>query len=64
MKKKDNFSRLQDMYADVSIQCKCGHKEVMPIWINKKLCSWCGNYIYRYKKDEFKEKLLKQLKEI
>lgn len=41
--------------------CKCGHyTHIYPFErINKKICSWCGNYIYVSKKEEFKDRLRK-----
>lgn len=37
-------------------KCKCGHTVVV---VNKKktLCTWCGCYVYKDKKEEFKERL-------
>lgn len=37
--------------------CKCGHSLIMPIWVDKQLCDWCGNYVYKDKETEFKYKL-------
>ena len=44
------------------IKCKCGHTETIKPKAKKKLCSWCGNYIYREAKEEFKNALLRRLK--
>ena len=51
--------KLQDEYEKLKIKCKCGHSIVIPIWMDKKLCNWCNNYVYRNKKLEFKEKIMK-----
>ena len=48
--KNDRIQKLMDEQAKLSIQCKCGRKELIPVWMDKKLCSWCGNFIYRNKK--------------
>lgn len=45
------------MYADNTYKCKCGHSITIPNFINKKLCTWCGNYVYKNKKEEFRDKL-------
>lgn len=39
--------------------CRCGHyTHIYPFEkVTRKICTWCGNYIYANKKDEFKEKL-------
>ena len=57
-----DMSKLMKTYQSVSIACKCGHKSVIPVWESKQVCSWCKNYVYRDKKEEFKHKLLKELR--
>lgn len=44
--------------------CKCGHYAIIYPFeqYQKKVCDWCGNYIYSSKKEEFKEKLKNKLK--
>ena len=41
-------------------RCKCGHYVIIYPFerYQRKLCDWCGNYIYANKKEEFKEKLM------
>ncbi len=53
----EEFDRYTEEYNKVKYTCKCGRRVVIPYWRNKMLCSWCGNYVYRDKKDEFKERL-------
>lgn len=44
--------------AKVKYPCKCcGHKSVIPYWVNRQMCSWCGHYVYKNDIDEFKDKL-------
>lgn len=45
------------MYADNTYKCKYGHSIAIPKFINKKICTWCGNYVYKNKKEEFRDKL-------
>ena len=45
-------------------KCDCGYSMFIPIYVDKKICNWCGNYVYRDKKDQFKAKLLSQLREV
>lgn len=40
-------------YTDNRRYCKCGHSVVMLPNQRKKLCSWCGHWIFKTKKDEF-----------
>ena len=56
------FDRKSAEYDKVKIRCKCGHRVIIPVWVDKQICDWCGNYVYRNKKLEFKEKLKKELK--
>ena len=41
--------------------CKCGHV-IYFYRKDKVLCTWCGVMVYLDEKQEFKEKLLKELK--
>ena len=58
------FERQSDEYDKVKIRCKCGHRVVIPVWVDKQLCKWCGYYVYRNKQLEFKEKLTKKIKNV
>lgn len=57
------YERMTDEYEKVKYQCKkCGHKSVIPHWIDKTVCSWCGNYVFKNDKDEFEYRLKEKLK--
>ena len=57
------FQRLSNEYNKIKIQCKCcGHKVVIPVWVDKQLCSWCGHYVFRNKQLEFRENMKKLMK--
>lgn len=59
------FQRLSNEYNKIKIKCKhCGHKVVVPVWVDKQLCSWCGNYVFRNKQLEFKENVKRLMKEM
>jgi len=47
-------SIVRDNYTYI---CKCGHRVVMNNRQTKVLCHWCNHYVYRDKKDEFKERV-------
>ena len=57
------YSSVMEQYK---VKCNCGHSViVLPKHINKKgysICSHCGKKIYCEKKDEFKDKLLREMK--
>lgn len=60
MTKKED-TRYFDERTKYKVKCKCGHSILMQPTIEKKLCSWCGYYIYREQKVEFKDMLLRKL---
>lgn len=37
--------------------CQCGHSVAIPPHLNKVICSWCNNYVFRTKKDEFEYRM-------
>lgn len=45
--KKDN------KLSEYKVKCKCGHSVVVPPTDKKKICKWCGNYVFTNKKEEF-----------
>ena len=54
---------LDSYYSNYKVKCKCSHSVFMPYGIDKKICSHCGNWVYKNKEIEFKEILLRKLKE-
>ena len=52
MKERDNF-----------VYCpKCKHTVEWWTNDNKVLCQWCGNYVFKTKKDEFNYRMKERLK--
>ena len=37
--------------------CKCGHVVIMLPGKDKVLCTWCHNYVYKDKKEEFMNRM-------
>lgn len=56
------YERMQDEYDKVKYRCKCGHKVIIPEKVNKQICSWCGRYVFKNKKDEFEFRLKERMK--
>ena len=56
------FNRQTDMYDKAKFRCKCGHRVIIPKWVEKQICDWCGNYVFRDKKKEFEYRLKEKLK--
>lgn len=62
--KKDTkeFERRADELDKVKYICKCGHRVIIPSQVNKILCDWCNNFVFKDKKDEFKYRVEEQIK--
>ena len=60
----DKEALLQDKLKDNNVICKCGHTNTISAKEEKKICKWCGNYVFRNKQKEFeyrlKEKMIKE----
>lgn len=53
-----SFKRLEEK-KKYTVYCKCGHSmAIYPMeHKTKKICSWCGYYVYKNKKVEFIDRL-------
>lgn len=47
---------------EVKVKCKCGHKVIIPKWVDRNLCSWCKHYVFRDKKVEFEYRVKEKLR--
>ena len=56
------YKRMTEEYDKVKYMCKCGHKVVISHNKTKSLCDWCGNYVFKDKKDEFKYRVKERIK--
>lgn len=62
MKVKSYYTKLMNAKAVYKVYCSCGH----PTFIypfekkQKKICTWCGLYVYANKKEEFIDNLRKE----
>lgn len=51
------------LYIRQSVKCPhCGHTQML--YKDKRICTYCGHWVYRNKKIEFKEKLISLMKKI
>lgn len=55
-------TKLFETLTKVSIKCKCSHTVVLSPRQEKIMCNWCGRYVYKNEKTEFKYNLLNQMK--
>ena len=54
---------MSDEYAKVKYQCKnCGHKVIIPYNVEKQICSWCNNYVFKNDQEEFKYRIKEYIK--
>ncbi len=59
---KERF-KSADAKSSLKKQCKqCGRKKVIPKYVDRLLCDWCGHWIYREPSIEFKYMLEEQMK--
>ena len=56
-KKIRELWREDDIFFNYKVRCKCSHTIIIPHNVDKVLCTYCGYYVYRNKKLEFKNKL-------
>lgn len=60
-----NFKEAKKFHSKMTeykIKCQhCGHGMVIPPHLDKIICDWCGNYIFKNKKAEFKYRLQEKL---
>lgn len=58
------ITKKKDYHTKNRVKCKCGNSLTIPKLVEKKLCSWCGYWVYRDKQVEFREKMKKELKSV
>lgn len=52
------YERMCNEYDKVKYVCtRCGRRNIIPYNVEKVICSWCGRYVFKSKKDEFKYRL-------
>lgn len=56
MKARDMVSVKYERLQSFKRKCHCGHSDYL-IHKNKKICSWCGHYMYESPFEEFKDRL-------
>lgn len=55
--------RMFEEYSKHKVRCKhCGHNSTIPVYVDKRVCSWCGNYVFRTPEIEFKFRLDQEIK--
>lgn len=56
---RERLGKRIDEVIKYSCGCKCGHSVVIYPFEKrtKKICTWCGEYVYINEREEFKDKL-------
>lgn len=60
--KNDDIQKIMEAQQKLKVTCSCGHRVLIPKFLKKAICDWCGHWVYKDKKDEFKEKLLRKMR--
>ena len=64
MSRYEEDTKLMNMLSSFKVKCKhCGRKVVMTN-AERTICSWCGHFVYRNSKIEFKYKLKEMLRKV
>lgn len=58
----EEFKKLTNAEDKVKYTCKCGRRVIISSQKDKEICSWCGNYVFKNKKDEFKYRVKERIK--
>lgn len=57
----DDVMKLHEEFSKLNVTCKnCGHRLYIPTRQEREICSWCGKYVFRDEKEEFKYRLLEE----
>ena len=57
-----NIAKIHQERTENTYKCKCGHSVSIPIFVDKTICSFCGNYVFKNKQDEFRFRVKEKLK--
>ncbi len=56
---RTELSKLIDALQPYKVKCRCGHSMYI-VSVDRKICSWCGNWVYKNKLTEMKYELEKR----
>lgn len=58
---KYEMDKLFKHFTDNTYKCTCGHSITLLYPEDKIICSYCGKYVFKNKKEEFKYRLKEML---
>lgn len=53
--KMRKIRKLESAIDQITIKCPCGHS--VEVYHDKRICTYCGKYVFKNKEDEFKYRL-------
>lgn len=53
------YNNLTNSLEPYKVECKCGKKVI--VLRDKKICSHCGNYVFKSKEEEFKYRVKEKI---
>lgn len=56
-RRKSRAEIIDSYYSKYKYKCECSHTQLIPYNLNKVRCDYCGRWIYKSKRSEFKDKL-------
>lgn len=48
--------------SENKVKCRCGHSQL--VLYDKQLCRWCGNWVFKNKKEEFKHRVKENIRRV
>lgn len=58
----EEFKRMTAEYDKVKYKCKyCGRRVVIGSTRTKSLCDWCGHWVFKDEKEEFKYRMKERI---
>ena len=63
MSKYEEDTKIMHSLTRNTVKCKCGHSVTMAN-AERTICSWCGKWVYKNSKVEFKYRLKEKLREV
>ena len=57
----DKEAKIAERLKDNNVICKCGHTNTMSAKEEKKICNWCGYYVFKNKQKEFEYRLREKM---
>lgn len=58
----EEFRRMTAELDKVKHRCNCGHRVIVPESKNKEICNWCGHYVFKDKREEFRYRVKEKIR--